>query len=261
MTPLAHQVFKQLMLPRNDRVIENRCDCPLIELMSDVHYFDCRKVTQAAVELFKNSDLAPDEFRRQVKTSNFLPAKNTWLEADPQAPNLPGCRMAYLLRTGEDAVRVYGILRTADRFAAAWLQFDVPIGQESPADDWLRGAEPGHPSRTTYSEILGMLALVNTPRIIGRRQHQPHAGLRRDLSRKFGAGAFVLHPWTEIVLKITPPSSEADEPETLPLTGSRALHFVRAHLRMRLGRVEIVSPHWRGDPALGIKQSRYRVED
>jgi hypothetical protein len=38
-----------------------------------------------------------------------------------------------------------------------------------------------------------------------------------------------------------------------------ALHHVRAHLRMRLGKVEVVRPHWRGDPALGIVISRHRV--
>jgi hypothetical protein len=39
----------------------------------------------------------------------------------------------------------------------------------------------------------------------------------------------------------------------------RALHFVRAHLRLRLGRVELVRPHWRGDAQLGIKRPAYLV--
>jgi hypothetical protein len=53
------------------------------------------------------------------------------------------------------------------------------------------------------------------------------------------------------------------EPATVtPATGAgmpRALHFVRAHLRLRLGKIELVRPHWRGDAQLGIKRPAYLV--
>ncbi|QPF81665.1 hypothetical protein IC762_17725 [Bradyrhizobium genosp. L] len=106
--------------------------------------------------------------------------------------------------------------------------------------------------------LVPLLAMINTPRIIGRCQHMPHAGLARDLRKRFGAGRFPLRAWTEIQLKVTPPEQGEGEAEA-HLTGARALHFCRAHLRVRLGRLELVSSHWRGDPALGIKQSKYRL--
>lgn len=41
--------------------------------------------------------------------------------------------------------------------------------------------------------------------------------------------------------------------------GGISMHHVRAHIRMRLGKVEFVRPHWRGDPARGIIITRRRV--
>jgi hypothetical protein len=73
-------------------------------------------------------------------------------------------------------------------------------------------------------------------------------------------GTFPLRAWTEIVLEVTPPSEAgALDPGEAHLTGRRALHFCRQHLRIRGGRLELVKAHWRGDAAIGIKQSRYRV--
>lgn len=110
--------------------------------------------------------------------------------------------------------------------------------------------------------IYAALAVINSPRIIGRLQHMPNRGLERRLTRSLGAGKFPLHAWTEITLHVTPPKDMMDDPSIeAHYTGQRALHFCRAHLRVRLGRLEIVRSHWRGDPALGIKQSRYVLKD
>jgi hypothetical protein len=116
-----------------------------------------------------------------------------------------------------------------------------------------------------YSELapqlVALLAMINTPRVVGRRQHMPHAGLQKALARaRQMVGKSPLRAWSEIVLEVTPPDLHHDEdPRELRLSGAKALHFVRAHLRIRLGHLELVSSHWRGDPALGIKQTRYRV--
>jgi hypothetical protein len=73
-------------------------------------------------------------------------------------------------------------------------------------------------------------------------------------------GTFPLRAWTEIKLEVCPPKWAGDLPENeTHFTGTRALHFCRAHARIRLGRLEFVRAHWRGDPALGIKRSRYRL--
>ena len=110
-----------------------------------------------------------------------------------------------------------------------------------------------------YAELA--MILINSPHIIGRRQHMPHAGLERQLTRGLAGGKFPLHAWTEIKLQVAKPVEIDDgEPHEAHLTGRRALHFVRKHIRIRLGQLEYVSAHWRGDPSIGIKRSRYTVK-
>ncbi|WP_306147209.1 MULTISPECIES: hypothetical protein [unclassified Roseibium] len=106
-----------------------------------------------------------------------------------------------------------------------------------------------------------VIGLINTPKIVGRRQHMPHRGLEKRLLRSRSvSGKFPLRAWTEILLEITPTrDTSAEPPKEAHLTGSRAMHFCRAHLRVKRGKVEVVRGHWRGDPSLGIKRSRYIV--
>jgi hypothetical protein len=113
-----------------------------------------------------------------------------------------------------------------------------------------------------YFICYAFLALINTPRIIGRRQHMPHERVEREKLKALGlVGKFPLHAWTEIVLKVAPPDDRTGEPSTEGhLTGERCLHFVRTFLRVRMGQLEYVESHWRGNPALGMKRSRYRLE-
>jgi hypothetical protein len=66
--------------------------------------------------------------------------------------------------------------------------------------------------------------------------------------------------WYEIKLQVTKPRYVDDgAPHADQITGQRALHFVRKFIRIRLGKLEYVREHWRGDPALGVRQSDYRV--
>ena len=110
-----------------------------------------------------------------------------------------------------------------------------------------------------YAQLA--MILINSPHIIGRRKHMPHAGLERQLTRGLAGGKFPLHAWTEINLQVAKPVEIDDgEPHEAHLTGRRALHFVRKHIRIRLGQLEYVSAHWRGDPSIGIKRSRYTVK-
>lgn len=102
--------------------------------------------------------------------------------------------------------------------------------------------------------ILFAIGLINTPGIIGIKQHAPHKAVARMM-----AGRFPLRGWSEITLKH----------ETVHYTGPiiqsgpafhKCLHFVRSHKRhYKDGRVSIIPAHWRGDPALGIKRTRYKV--
>lgn len=103
------------------------------------------------------------------------------------------------------------------------------------------------------------LDLINTPGLIGLRQHDPHRGLARKLGA-VRSGSYPLRGWSEIVLKHQTRIADPAEQNTGPAF-HKCLHFVRSHERhYRDGCVTIIPAHWRGDPALGIKRTRYRVD-
>jgi hypothetical protein len=110
------------------------------------------------------------------------------------------------------------------------------------------------------NRFIGMavltLDLINTPGLIGLKQREIHKGLARDLSR---VGRYPLLAWSEVVLKHQTRRAEPGE-RLSGATYHKCLHFVRSHLRhYRDGGVTVIPAHWRGDPALGIKRTRYRV--
>jgi hypothetical protein len=99
--------------------------------------------------------------------------------------------------------------------------------------------------------------LINTPGLVGLKQHAPHADLARQLART-GVGKYPLRAWSEVMVKTHTTVSNEDHESGLSFR--KCLHFVRSHQRhYRDGRVSIIPAHWRGDPALGIKRTRYRV--
>ena len=101
-----------------------------------------------------------------------------------------------------------------------------------------------------------VLDLINTPGLIGLRQHDPHRGLVKRLAT---AGSYPLQGWSEVVLKHKTVMA-SQEPHLTGPTYHKCLHFVRSHLRhLRCGRVLTIPAHWRGDAALGIKRTRYRL--
>lgn len=103
-----------------------------------------------------------------------------------------------------------------------------------------------------------MLDLINTPGLIGLRQHDPHRGLARKL-QAYRSGSYPLRGWSEVVLKHQTRIADDVEHPT-GATYHKCLHFVRSHRRhYRNGHVSIIPAHWRGDPALGIKRTRYRL--
>lgn len=208
-----------------------------------------------------------------IAERRFLPAPKTWIEY-----RYKGRRIATLLQEvpqeklpPNDGVRIekpaiatffceetamdLGIIPMAGSGRAV-----VAIKNQIQNEKILRNfGLPPMEAQAVYAQLA--LVLINSPHIIGRRQHVPHAGLERQLTRGLAGGKFPLHAWTEIKLQVAKPVEIDDgEPHEAHLTGRRALHFVRKHIRIRLGQLEYVSAHWRGDPSIGIKRSRYIVK-
>lgn len=266
MTPLAQFICRSYL---EGTVKRARADVPTHAdalMSSDCHCFELSEVMPLVSDLAHNPKwLIRDDQRF------FLPSPRTWLEwrasngrngamleawepTDFEGKDAPRVIVVNLLALNKDE----GLLELEHGEMMIYRSADgrirISVGDrrddEAVENEW---------KRRTARELCSMLSLINTPRIIGRRQHMPHAGLQRQIAKNKGmAGKFPLLAWTEIKLEVTPPIYDPHEHETR-LSAGKALHFCRAHLRVRLGQVELVSAHWRGDPALGIKQQRYAV--
>jgi hypothetical protein len=256
MTPLAAYLMKQVLArPKHREGVwrDPKIIGDLRFALNDIHCFEITACGPMLVELmsvYKRPDASAALFDRL----GFLPAPNTWLEWKDTYGN----RVAILIRQVPD---IDGIDR-ADMtcYCAGGL---VRGGSISPSSGRIYVA-PEYRDRRDIRKLVSfavfVLPLINSPRIIGRRQHMPNAGLERRLTRGLGVGKFPLHAWTEILLQVSKPIDIDDgEEHEAHLTGRRALHFCRKHIRIRRGQLEYVTAHWRGDPALGIKQSRYTV--
>jgi len=254
----------------------------------DVHCFNCAAVSDAAFELGSRISLSvteaekinpakgatPEQIEKLLAATpevvvkfGFLPAPATWLEDKEN-----GVRWAYLIKTPAKRRLGYYIASHKDEeanaaacdvfcfsdseaiFSGKWLQHTMMIVPTTcSADDVSR-------LNKAICFITGCLLMINSPKIIGRTTYYPNRALEKKLTQKLGVGKFPLHAWTEIQLKVNKPVEIDDgEPHEAHLTGRRALHFVRKHIRIRLGQLEYVTSHWRGDPAIGIKRSRYKV--
>lgn len=288
MTPLAHRIAKELTLPVSKRDWQlTHFQVP--QMLADVHCF-------ALDEAKPLIDQIGDTFRHTGFDGRFafLPAPKTWLEWKGESENSEGTGVddhaALLEERDDDSFDVTYFARHRwkgyETFYVSCLgpdksvlpnpmsgeaneiqisKVNLPIGsslstEEERREVVLRQAATGV-YRPTPFQIYAALALINTPRLIGRKQHMPHRGLERKLANADSIiGKFPLHAWTEIQLSVADIGTRADGSEhEAHYTGEKCLHFCRAHLRVRNGRLERVTAHWRGNPALGIKRSRYAV--
>lgn len=243
MTPLAHRIVKEMTLPVKSRTFDDRCG--LLKRLDDTHCFDCSEVFPLAKQM------AWDMAQRGewLEQTAFLPAPRTWIEWAED-----GERVGLLLEQRGD--HCFGRVATAGDFASGERPLLFCLGGGAG-----RNEIEGHRMAYLWRAIIAMLAMINSPRIIGRKQHMPHRGLERKLANsKALVGKFPLRAWTELTLSVSDIGHRANGKEQeAHYTGEKCLHFCRAHLRIRNGRLERVTAHWRGNPALGIKRTRYRL--
>lgn len=307
MTPLAHYIAKQQLLPVDQR--QYRASSARF---SEWHCFDCSPVIEMATILAKKM---VEDMRSQRDTLSgalaFLPAPQTWIEwrhtpwswaeeqrlcSKKQGRFDPRAREGFLLSDRGDGYAEVsshwfddgGKRELGAHYALpiacgasdevklhSWEhdRSDIPIGipgygvfyGEDDFDDIALAQKCiGGIWASTYHALIlyACLAMINTPSVVGRRVNRAHAGLQKRLASLRGSphgGA--LRPWTEIVLEVTEPrdGAGADACAAERMSGRKALHFCRSHLRIQNGRLTRVRAHWRGDAALGIVQSRYKV--
>lgn len=280
MTPLAKKIVEQLTLPQKKRVSMEADGADIIHRMDDVHCFEMSAVDDIIYDL---QEKLLDDYHRNgglnIGELAFLPAQKTWIER-----HLGGSRRTgWLLISDESCTadcRVIGAMFD-NPFYPGLASFDMgtlPLfkdrpGPMVPADSKFLTqiketalASGLSPEDAMYNlltipqfALYARLALINEPRMIGRKVHHKNSSLERKLLEKRAIiGSFPLHAWTEIKLEVGVPENGGEG--EAHLTGQKCLHFCRSHLRVRRGRLEVVRGHWRGDASIGIKQSRYSVE-
>lgn len=178
----------------------------------------------------------------------FPPARQTWLEM-----RMGQNRAAHFLDQDDDGtINVYQISNDSAFFVAAFppqsYGVAVKVGTHARINEKTVGL--------TWGVVSTLLAIINTPKLVGRKSHDPHKGLCRDL-RRAATVNIELRPWTEIKLDLSLDENAAGGSSRL--SGRKCLHFCRSHIRIQNGKLVIVRPHWRGDAALGVAQSRYVV--
>jgi len=274
MTPLAAYLAKQIVarpkhregIWREPKNIEN-----VRSVLDDIHCFEvtaCLGLFAETIAGFKRKGMEATE--AVFETFAFLPAPKTWIEWLHPSGNrvaialeeerasdggaLGGKSVAECTFFDNDGAVNLGLISTQ---SGDYYSYGGPQYWPDYIAERAGGVSPT-PPLLAFGHT--MLLLINSPRIIGRRQHMPNVGLERRLTRGLGVGKFPLHAWTEILLQVNkPPDIDDGEPHEAHLTGRRALHFCRKHIRIQNGELVYVRAHWRGDPALGIKRSRYVV--
>lgn len=254
MTPLMHKIVKELTLPASKRSFVDMGN--IIPELDDVHPFDCSDVLELAMDLGAECKTWA-QFLETLQTEYlFLPAPKTWLEFR----TTDGKRCGALFVQGENnqIKNFYVCMDGSDGIAGNFWSFPCDT-MRSYLDFCDKESLKCGVGRLMI--FLAMLVMINQPRIIGRKTHQPHKGLAKAI--KNAKGHSIAHPfraWTEITLDVSPTQDVSDEEgfETR-LTGKKALHFCRAHLRLWMGKLIFVKSHWRGSPALGLKRSRYKL--
>lgn len=263
MTPLAHRLVRQMNLPDDAREPvwqgEGKGDW-LEDKLWAIHCFEVTRVLPLAYQIAEAANFDGGVLDGRL----FCPAPRTWIEwVHPE-----GGRIGLLIEDSKNSAAVvhafwgnsYTVVGGISKVAGGLLKdsdFEQP--------DWLPLPELWSGVDDLRVNLLNLaqlfLFIINSPKVIGRRQHMPHRGLERELvARTRNGKRFPLEAWSEIILEARPTYFDEDGVEhEAHLTGRKCLHFCRAHVRIRNGKMEIVGSHWRGDAALGIKKSRYKV--
>jgi len=199
-----------------------------------------------------------------------LPAYETWIDLTSNRPDgaIPGGRTGVLIigdaesknvTRGEmlvtTSIRDLGWAQLAGRFDLAKSDLWSGAGDANQEAAYrARGGDPDQLIATVWAAI----ALINTPRL-SILQPQDYSRLNKARQKRH------LPPLLKYTLvRIAIDRGEVGPSHKTAETDSKALHHVRAFLRFKRGKVELVRPHWRGNPKFGVIKHRYiafRAED
>lgn len=270
MTPLAAQLSKQLTMPEKDRYPFWKKEKPyeiLFQTLNRSQFFEVTKILSLARTI--NDKIAETKDTSGFSKLSFLPSPWTWIEFN----DVKNTRVAFHFighadKTKENAAHLCLYWSTRCSFLGTinleTFRMDFGPYKETPLPPWFEGRT----NEDTQNIILAYIAFasssliaINSPQIISQEKKEPNRGLIRRINKKFGAKNFPVNDWTELQLKISKPESIDDgQPHEDHITGKRALHFCRQHIRIRNNKLGYVTGHWRGDATIGVRQKSYTVK-
>ena len=261
MTPLVHALARELMKPVSRQQVHGPRE--IAEKLLDAHCFEITEIAHAFNDhAFNTHDVMQAE-------TNFSPADVCVFDSREEPTNANvGCLRGGFYTLGEGRDYALGAIQ----------QFDngdiriVPMGfirNAGSTDALIEVAEqtPGlsvefrDKSIGSFALLAeahacvsgGFLSLVNTPGLVGHEQQHAHKGLVKNLKR--ARPAYAAKPWTKISLG----RSHGESADIERFGGKRCFHFVRAFIRNRRGKQELVRSHWRGDAAREFRTGNYEI--
>lgn len=201
----------------------------------------------------RTTDMAEDAVKNVRKLAPFLtlPAKWTWIEfVNPDegvlingVDNLSGGAAIYVKKEKENG---------QDMVSVANAGFSLPDG------GFMLGDRPDAIPERFQRRLMGAICLLGAPDILERRTVE-HSRKWNEAREAKGKMVALDHDVINLHLTRYEKDQEREwyerkvERDFEPIgQRRRRYHFVRAHIRIyENGKVTKVSPHYRGDPALG----------
>jgi hypothetical protein len=276
MTPLArlivqhklHPTPKNTILPsadgkggRDQTQIEGLMGA-LAEVAMHSHFFDISEIYREGL-LKVVADKMLEGWRQDGRfdpTLAFVPAESTWIECFVPVKTTKNQRggfttVTFLLRQpdGENATLSSLIIaHNGDRhFLSEYGMLPDMLALRREPDLVENTINQQQHHFLTYAA----LSIINSPAVFHREWCEPHRAVAREAKTK---GLGQVRGWHKIRLSMTRQVAEAHGEGHV--TGERCLHFVRMFTRWRLGRLEYVRDHWRGNPDLGVSLASYKVK-
>lgn len=252
MTPLLWSLMQNYTMPRDQRSVRWTTDeanayghpCDILRpALEGVHSYEVSAISDSCASVVEQG-YSPNGLY------TFSPGASVWLE--------------YVFRGERLAILVYGnqlysfSSSKEEGVLAARLDlyFEPQMsGMSAYAESQRPWGEPnkGFNAIGAARYVRSLFSIINRPQHVGLKVHQPHKGRLKKLA---GTG-FPLRVWHEVTVGAKTRDHGGQQIES-GISGTMPYHHVRAHYKPSLGIV--IPEHWRGDPSIGIKQTRYRVE-
>ncbi len=191
----------------------------------------------------KTSALAVEAVMRPADVARAipLPAALAWIEL-----TIPGERVGILFRTEGEA------MRQARCIVARKVGNEAALHISTALIDMDGGGFDGLASYVGDA-FIGAIAMLATPALCDKRP----VNLDRLNKSRARSGKPPLFSHDMMTIDLGRPSERGVKHSGDGHT--RPHHFCRAFLRFRLGRMEMVRPHWRGNAAIGVRAPNFRV--